>query len=353
MRRQKNIHPLVCLTVLLMLSLSCSKLSVGQRDTDQTDADVSPAATEAAAETEDGTSLPAGGGETPAAAATELPAGGGPEYLGDYAEMDGYFCAVTAVEDPGDPGNFFDALDRMRLVAVWLVVGNREGERLYFSISDVAIRDDRGDVWESQYRAHDAEIFSMYLEPGEWTQGWMGFVIPEDAEPVSLVYLYDFLEDKSVSLPLAEPPAGREPRTVDLSREPRTVPKLGQAVEWDGISMKAVDVENPSANPVAEFNTPPAGWHTAMVEIGLVNAGEETFGLFLFEFTIVDGDGFLHSVEFFSGNKEDLSELPDEIQPGESVSVEMWFFLPDGAEPESIKYFADGMDEPLYAGLAE
>jgi hypothetical protein len=358
MRRQKNIHPLVCLTVLLLLSLSCSTLTGGREDSAQPDAGASPTATRRAADsgpvataTTKTASGPGEGAETPEEPTSERGAVGGiPECLGDYQTADGYFFAALELADPAAPSILYEEQEGMRLVGVRMIVGNQTGEQLYFSISDVAVQDAEGDVWESEYGSMDGEITSNYLDPGERVQGWLGFIIPEDRGVETLVYLYDFIDDKFAFLPLAEPPAGREPVRVDTARSPRADSPLGQAAESGGLSLVAIRVEDPGELAFPELFQPPEGMHLVSVEIEIGNIGDEAWIFTTFEVSLVDADGFLYAVDYFLGPDSIES---GELEPGASFRGWVSFVVPDGAGLESIKLYSVLMDGPLYAGLSE
>jgi hypothetical protein len=350
MHRQKSILAAAWMAALLILSLSCSTLASGQDAAVQTDTGESesgPAGTVPSA-TPRGD---AGAAETPAEPTPEPGVvGGNPEYLGDYQSADGYFFAAIEVADPAAPAVLYEKQEGMRLVGVRLVVGNQAGERLYFSISDVAVEDSGGDLWESEFAAVEDEIASAYIDRGERVRGWLGFTLPEDRQAVKLVCLYDYVDEKSVVLPLTEPPAGRPPVLTDSARTPRTDSQLGRAAEGSGFSLTAFRVEDPGEPAFPGLFDAPAGTHLVSVEIEVGNTGDEARVFTSFEISLVDSDGFLYAIDYLIGPETIES---GELEPGGSFRGWVSFVVPDGSEPESIKFYSVLMDEPLYAGLAE
>jgi hypothetical protein len=353
MPHKSRLVPCSFLAVLLILALACSGLAGGKDEAAAAstaaaaeDAGTSPAVTKGK-ETQSGSG---GGGETPAAPTAKPGAGDGKAYLGDFQEADGYFFAALEIADPAEPALFYEEQEGMRLIAVRFLIGNQTGEQLYFSISDVAVKDSGDDVWESEFAAILNEIPSVLLDRGERVQGWLGFVIPEDREAVSLEYLYDYLGGKSVSLPLAEPPAGRAPVRADTARAPGPGSPLGQAMEGENLSLKAIRIEDPAEPAFPDFFDPPQGTHLISVEIEFGNNGEEAWLFAAYDINLVDSNGFLYAVDFFNG-----AELIEsgEVEPGGSVRGWVSFVIPDGAKLESIKYYSIWMNEPLWAGLGE
>ena len=345
-------NPLIPLAVLLLASLACSVFTGGKGG-------ATAAATEGAATnppwTRERMGSPLPGGKTglpdgaTAEAATPRPdAGGDGGYLGDYFDTEGYYYAALEIADPAEPGPIYEPVDGMRLVGVRIVVGNRDGEQLYFSVSDVALQDGNGDLWEAEFAALDWEIISAAVDPGESVEGWLGFTIPEDVRPAALKYLYDFINDRSVVVPLAEPPAGRTARTVDTSRSPTTGSKLGQTASGSGFSITAFQIEDPAEPAFPDFFDPPAETRLAAVEIEVKNVSDEKKTFSTFEIYLVDSNGRLYAIDYFNG--PDVIESGD-LEPGAKVRGWVTFLVPDGAMLESIKFVTFDMDAPLYAGL--
>jgi hypothetical protein len=342
MPRKSRWFPIIPLA--LLASLACSVFSGGGGGTETAATDTQPAGGGATRE-KMGTLIP-----DAAATETPKPADDGKDYLGDYHEAEGMVFAALELADPAEPGPIYEGVEAMRLVGVRIIVGNLNGDRLYFSPSDVGLKDANGDMWESEYGALDGEVIGAYLDPGQRVQGWIGFTIPENVQPVELEYLYDWMDEKSIIVSLAEPPAGREPRTVDFSRAQFSGPGLGQAAAGGEFAVTVIQVEDPAEPAFPDFFDPPPATHLLAVEIEVKNVSDKVQTFSTFEINLVDADGFLYVIDYFNGPEVIDS---DDLEPGGSVTGWVTFLVPDGTVPESIRFFTIGMEEPLYAGVGE
>jgi hypothetical protein len=271
----------------------------------------------------------------------------GKDYLGDYLAWNGYFAAALKLEDPVAPNEWYWPDKGERIVSVFVIIGNQKGRQLYFAFFNVSLRDNGGYLYMATYAGHKNEIVSAYIDCGERLQGWLDFVIPEDAQPESRVYSFNGTSGKSVTIPLDSPPQGREPRTVDTSRKPRTESNLGENAVGSGFSLTAIRIDDSMEPAYPEWFEPLPDTHLVGVEFDLRNISGERRNFYNYGFKLVDSNGFLYKIEL------NAKYLPESgmISRGESLRGWVTFLIPDGTVMESIKYFSEEMNEPLWAGL--
>jgi hypothetical protein len=277
--------------------------------------------------------------------ATPNPTDDGKYYLGDFIDWNGYFAAAQEIEDPVAPNEWYWPDEGERIVSVFIVIGNQKGEQLYFSFVNMSLRDNSGNLYMATYAGHENEIVSAYIDCGERLQGWLDFVIPADALTEALVYTYE--NEKKVSISLLSPPADREPRTVDASRNPRMDSTLGENTIGNGFSLSALKIEEPTEPAWPEWFEPLPNTHLVGVEFDLRNISGEQRNFYNYGFKLVDSNGFLYEIEL------NAKYLPESgvISRGESLRGWVTFLIPDRTLLESLKYFSPEMNEPLWAGL--
>lgn len=138
-------------------------------------------------------------------AATEEPTEATPlPSLGDTVEQDGYSLSATQVADPATPGMLYDEEPGTRLVAVEIVVGNTGREEVSANPLYASLIDAEGYSHSVELAAVDNQIDTVTLGEGEKVKGWVGFVIPEDAEPAVLKYEFGMIGAPTLRVSLTE-----------------------------------------------------------------------------------------------------------------------------------------------------
>jgi hypothetical protein len=112
-------------------------------------------------------------------------------------EAQAFGVGLTAVtlEDPATPGILHTPIAGTRLVAVEIIISNPgtasvSVNPLYFNLVDAD-----GYLYDPELAGRDGQIDTTEIAPGEKSQGWVAFVIPESAQPVGIRYAPLFSED--------------------------------------------------------------------------------------------------------------------------------------------------------------
>jgi hypothetical protein len=144
------------------------------------------------------TALACGGTPTPAPettqvpppteAPTEAPTAPPMPGLGETLEKDGYTLAALVVEDPAEPGLFYEPEEGERLVAVEIVVGVTDGEPITSNALYATLMDADGFAYALELVGRDGQLDTVDLARGEKVRGWVAFEIPEGAVPASVKY---------------------------------------------------------------------------------------------------------------------------------------------------------------------
>lgn len=109
--------------------------------------------------------------------------------LGDVVENYGYSLSAVTVEDPATPGILYSSRQGYKLVAVEIILGNVSGsEALSINPLYAYLVDNNGFVYAAELGGRDDQIDTAELAIGEKIQGWVSFMIPEDAVPASIKY---------------------------------------------------------------------------------------------------------------------------------------------------------------------
>jgi hypothetical protein len=284
-------------------------------------------------------------GSTPTADRT-----GAETYLGDYVAQNGYFFAALEVQDPATPMFGATVKPGTRLIAIKTIIGNQTGKRLLFSDSDVTLLDADGIGFDAAggIMARGVEIGIVFLDPGERVQGWIPYYLPQEAVPAQLEYGIGVAAKPVVRLGLIPPPAGHKPWSVDTSRTPPKLPKLGEDAKGEEFSLRALQVEDPSQTESPNLYQPADGTRFVAVEVKIANIGSSVINSDDFYINLVDANGFVYAVEFF-GREGNIPS--DDIEPDSSVQGWVSFTIPEGARLESIKWTPDIFKPSVWAGL--
>jgi hypothetical protein len=97
-------------------------------------------------------------------------------------EQDGYSLSASQVQDLAQPGLFYDARDGWRLVATEITVGNTDGERITVNALNAVLRDANGFLYTPELGAVNGQIELMDISKGEKVKGFVGFMVPDDAQ---------------------------------------------------------------------------------------------------------------------------------------------------------------------------
>jgi hypothetical protein len=111
--------------------------------------------------------------------------------LGDIVTKDGYSIAAIAVNDPAQPVAGFKTKRGVKIVAVELIINNTSGAApLELNPMNGYVVDDKGFVYNGWEGIGALEQdFPLYnLNIGGKAQGWMAFLIPQNAKPVYVKY---------------------------------------------------------------------------------------------------------------------------------------------------------------------
>jgi len=121
--------------------------------------------------------------------------------IGSSIQVMGYEMVVNNVEDPTTPGALFTPVDGYKLVAVDVTLRNISGSaKLDVNALNVSLVDTDGFMYACELLAKDDSIGFAELAVGEQIQGWLAFLIHEDAAPAYIKYQIDgFSENYLVS----------------------------------------------------------------------------------------------------------------------------------------------------------
>lgn len=109
-------------------------------------------------------------------------------YVGDIVESDNSSFIVQEYEDPFYTTDGGPLLQDEKLVAVYIELTNTSQFGAYFSIYDWIMKDENDRSYYSQtFENYKEPLFkSQTLQPGETTNGWITFGVPEDAVSLSV-----------------------------------------------------------------------------------------------------------------------------------------------------------------------
>jgi hypothetical protein len=273
-------------------------------------------------------------------------------YLGDYIAQNGYFFAALEMQDPTTPQAGATLKPGTRLVAVKVIVGNQTGKRLLFGYGDVLLLDADGDSYYSTggMLAGGMQVSIAYIDPGERVQGWISFFVPMDAQPAQLKYGVDLANRQYVRLGLTPPPTGHTALSVDTSRTPPKLTKLGEDTEGNGYLLRPLQVEDPPSSELTHASARADGFRLVAVEIKVANIGKSIIHYDEFNINLVDADGFVYAIEFFGRE----GRIPSgDIKPDSSLQGWVSFTIPSDARLESIKWVPNIFGDSLWAGLSK
>jgi hypothetical protein len=151
-------------------------------------------------------------------------------------------------------------------------------------------------------------------------------------------------------LGLTPPPAGHSPLSVDTSRTPPILPKLGEDAKGTGYTLRTLRVEDPSKTNSPHLYKPAEGTRFVAVEIKIANIGASAITYEDFHIGLVDTNGFVYMVEFF-GREGNIP--PGNIQPDSSLQGWVSFTIPAYSRLESAKWIPSYSEDSLWAGLSK
>lgn len=272
-------------------------------------------------------------------------------YLGDFVNGGGIELAAYQVEDPTEPGSFYEKGEGMRLVAVEVELANVAIDPFTVNALDFVLQDEDGFTYQPELGGRDGgQISLVTLEPGERVRGWIAFELPEAAALRAVRYnpLFSF-SDISLQTNLAPRPDGAAP-LLSTSRELPDLPNLGDVVEQGGYSLSAITVDDPSA--AGSFVDVPDGHRIVAVEIVLGNISGAELSVNALSAFLVDTNGYVYGVEL-GGSAKGQIDVGD-LQIGDRMKGWVAFIIPGDAVPEALKYEANMVTELfLRTGLSE
>jgi hypothetical protein len=269
--------------------------------------------------------------------------------LGDVVEGFGYSLSAVTIEDPASkPGYFYKAEAGKKLVAVEFIVGNLSGETISTNVLYATIIDFEGFAYGAEAGSVEGQIQLMDILPGEKARGWAGFIVPEEASPVTFKYSIRGSSSKVLQVGLSEPESVQEKVPEPTNTPMLDLPKLGDVVENFGYTLSAVTVEDPATKP-GYFYEQEEGKKLVAIEFIVGNSTGETFSSNVLYAVLVDTQGFVYGAE--AGVIDNQIELLD-VNQGEKVKGWAGFILPEGATPAYFKYAIKGSSgQTLIVGL--
>ncbi|MBN2083707.1 MAG: hypothetical protein JW748_00685 [Anaerolineales bacterium] len=259
---------------------------------------------------------------------------------GDYITYQGYFFAVLQVRDPASAGGGNMGLE--------LVIGNQSGALSSpFSFSFGGVADESGRVYGQAFENYGSEIRidpTGLLAHGERARGWLDFSIPAGVRPVSLemnlinpaggwiTYQYG----------ITPAPDGYVPLQADLAGKSFDSVAFGKKAEQAGCAFKAVRVEdNLESIPNLFFRLPP-GARVLGVEVEIGSTGDST--VMIREVSVVDGGGYVYRLE---GSGKKMEQGQRSVEAGERLEDELYFVVPSGCTPASIRLICNNLSDPM------
>lgn len=271
----------------------------------------------------------------PAAEPTAVPAAPAATeaFLGDVIEANGISLAALSVQDPAPAGMLYKAKDGKKLVAVEVIVGNLSDDKINVNPLNASLIDEGGFAYQTELAGVDDQIASLFLDKGERARGWIAFEVPADAKPAGIKYKPSLFGGDVVQAPLTAPPAGHTAIQPSAAHTPPQLVKLGEATEANGISLSAVQVNDPA--PAGVLYKAKDGTRLVSVEVVLGNTSAEKVGSNALYFFLVDSNGFVYAAEL-AGTDSQIDTI--DLAKGEKVKGLIAFTVPAGAVVESIKY---------------
>lgn len=272
--------------------------------------------------------------------------------MGEVSEFGGYSFAAVSIQDPAEPGLFFESREGMRLVALEVIVGNVFGKTFSSNVLNATLVDDNGFIYAPELAAVDDQLELIEVQPGERVFGWIPFFIPSDAAPAVIKYQFsDFPKielESNISFTTDESISVLDiPLTMGESLTKSFTP-MGEVVEQDGYSLVAEAIEDP-ATPT-EFFEPKAGEKLVAVQITVGNVSGKVFSSNVLSAYLIDDNGFVYSAEL--GGRDEQLELV-ELGPGERVRGWVSFSIPEESIPTALKFQMSGYPLlELYTGLS-
>jgi hypothetical protein len=109
--------------------------------------------------------------------------------LGDVVEQNGYSLTVMTVEDPTNPGMFYQARDGFRPIAIEIILANISGaSSLSVNTLYTYLVDNKGYVYSPELMGRTGDIATVDLNVSEKARGWVTFVIPNASIPAYVKY---------------------------------------------------------------------------------------------------------------------------------------------------------------------
>jgi hypothetical protein len=269
--------------------------------------------------------------------------------LGDVVEDFGYSLSAVTIEDPAStPGYFYQPEDGKKLVAVEFIVGNLSGETIGTNVLYATLVDSEGFIHGADSGLVEGQIQLLDIIPGERVRGWAGFIVPEEAMPVSFKYAIRGSSSKVLQVGLYLPEIARENLPEPTNTPMPSLPKLGDVVENYSYILSAIKVEDPATKP-GYFYEQKEGNKLIAIEFIVGNSSGETFSSNVLYAVLVDTQGFSYGAE--SGIVDNQIELLD-VNQGEKVRGWAGFIVPEGTTPAYFKYAIRGSSKnTLIVGL--
>jgi hypothetical protein len=241
--------------------------------------------------------------------------------LGDTVKGGGYALTVVQLEDPTTPSQFYEPTPGTKLVAVEIIVGNESGEEIGTNPLDATLVDNQGFLHTPELGGrHEGQLELVDLAPGQRVQGWIAFEIPSGRTVASVKF-----EMIGFSGPTLEAPVG--PSSVQT-------PVAGNTVREAGYALTAVRMEDPT-DP-SQFYDPTPGTKLVAVDIVVANESAEAITTNPLDATLVDNQGFVHTVQLGGRDGGQLQLV--RLEPGERVQGWVSFELPVGRSAEVIQF---------------
>ena len=256
-------------------------------------------------------------------------------FLGDLSAAGGLGIAALQVQNPGVPGPLFGPLPGMRLTAVQVLVRNYQADAFRVEAQLFTLVDRFGNAFHPDLSALDPLFQTVILSPGEQCLVWLGYQIPELAEPSYLLADSLLTDSDGLVVSLLNPPEGHTPESEPL-------PAFAPGARWSlaanagGLQLEALKFEDPST-PLPTYIRRP-GHRLVAVQLDAANISQERLDLDLTRAFLVDESGYVYAAELL-GRADQMDGRPMSANAERQGWIS--FTLPEEAKPSLFKYYPE------------